>query len=531
MIYYCFCVLILIIFFLFLFRALFKDLREVGHVWARFSLCAILAIVYKYDLGLTFCGLEYEDAYAFSFLAREFANDIYTQSFLSEGIGIGSIESPVLMQTYGGHFITYSVLLSLPVRIFGFSFTILSITTSLLQFLSLLILSVFPRLEGRSEWIVAPVLYCISPIINVFGNSFLCEPFSGLVVLSFIYLFYKQIESKNVSFATMMAFFVAILTKRENLVLLALPVIHYTYLIIKDKMIYHKKEFFSIAAYGLIVIVYLFFIQNVFNIESTEAQDIESATFSFSYFTRLAPAFVGSLINPLYFGITTIILVVLIIKSIITKTIHADCVSVISIWLLYFLLYTFHYRGYFFVQGGPVSAFDTFRYLNNFYCLTPVIICMLLRKKGMAKYMYALFGILLLLSVYQTTSLRYSFNNDEWTNRFEAPQKTLDIIKNEKKEHTPVVISPDILTLQNIGDNSLFVCDAFQYDNLEFNMNFQYYLLCRDGDIEYLKQRYEALIDINKWRMHTDLGNGFRLYTLTSQNHHFEEKKTCNKTP
>lgn len=518
MIYYSFCVLILIIFFLILFKALFKDLREVSHVWARFSLCVILVIVYKYDFGLTFCGLEYEDAYAFSFLAREFANGIYTQRFLSEGIGIGSIESPVLMQTYGGHFITYSALLSLPVRIFGFSFTTLSITTSLLQFLSLLILSVFPRLEGRSEWIVAPVLYCISPIINVFGNSFLCEPFSGLVVLSFIYLFYKQTENENVSFAALIAFLVAILTKRENLVLVALPILHNAYLMIKTKTICHKRDFLSVAAYGIIVIVYLFFIQNVFNIESTEAQDIESSTFSFSYFTRLAPAFVGSLINPLYFGITTIILVALIIKSIITKTIHADCVLVISIWLLYFLLYTFHYRGYFFVQGEAVSAFDTFRYLNNFYCLTPVIICLLLRNKRIPKYMYSLLGILLLLSIYQTTSLRCSFNNDEWTNRFEASQKTLDIIKNEKNEHIPVVISPDILTLQNIGDNSLFVCDAFQYDMLEFNMNsFQYYLLCRDGDIEYLKQRYEALIDIDKWRLHTDLENGFRLYTLTSQ--------------
>ena len=40
------------------------------------------------------------------------ANNIFTTSFLSEGIGIGSIDSPELMQTYGGHFITYSTLLS-----------------------------------------------------------------------------------------------------------------------------------------------------------------------------------------------------------------------------------------------------------------------------------------------------------------------------------------------------------------------------------------------------------------------------------
>ena len=47
--------------------------------------------------------------------------------------------------------------------------------------------------------------------------------------------------------------------------------------------------------------------------------------------------------------------------------------------------------------------------------------------------------------------------------------------------------------------------------------SFQYYLLCRDGDIEYLKQRYEAWIDLDEWRMHTDLGNGFKLYVKNDQ--------------
>ena len=42
-------------------------------------------------------------------------------------------------------------------------------------------------------------------------------------------------------------------------------------------------------------------------------------------------------------------------------------------------------------------------------------------------------------------------------------------------------------------------------------------LLCRDGDIEYLKQRYEAWIDLDEWRMHTDLGNGFKLYVKNDQ--------------
>lgn len=146
MIFYIFCTIILSLFIGVLGYTLIKDIINAGDKFTRILFCVGLALLYKYSYGLLFCGLEYEDSYAFSFLGRLFANNIFTTSFLSEGIGIGSIDSPELMQTYGGHFITYSTLLSYPIRIFGFSLTLISVITTFLNFVSLLVLSVFPRI-------------------------------------------------------------------------------------------------------------------------------------------------------------------------------------------------------------------------------------------------------------------------------------------------------------------------------------------------------------------------------------------------
>ena len=513
MFYYCFCLFLLAIFFFFLLSTLFHDLKKSNNGWQRILLCIVLALVFKYDFGTIFCGMEYEDAYAFSFLAREFSNGLYTSSFLSEGIGIGSLDNPIMMQTYGGHFITYSALLSLPVRLFGFSFSVISLTTCFLQFLVLLLLSVFPRIDGQYKWMIAPIVYCISPIINVFGNTFLCEPFSGLIVISFVYLFYYQKKERNNPYPMLIALFVAILTKRENLVLIALPIIHYSYLVYKERALFHKNDLYSLTLIFLLLVVYICMIQNVLDIESTEAQDIETSTFSFSYFTRLAPVFIKSMCNPFFFGVTTILLFIILAISFYNKSIQLDSIAVLCIWLLYFFSYTSHYRGYFFIQGQNACAFDTFRYLNNYYCLTTIIISMIIAKMRIDKYIPSILILLSVFSLYQTFTLRNTFSEEEWVNRFSAPQKTLDILENERLLSKSVIISPDILTLQNLGNNSLFVCDAFNYNLLDFNMDgVNYYFLCRDGDVEYLKKRFGLNVDMNRWSIIAYLGTGYCLY-------------------
>ena len=83
MIYYIFCTVILSLFIGVLGHTLIKDIINVGDKFTRILFCVVLALLYKYSYGLLFCGLEYEDSYAFCFLGRLFANNIFTTSFLN----------------------------------------------------------------------------------------------------------------------------------------------------------------------------------------------------------------------------------------------------------------------------------------------------------------------------------------------------------------------------------------------------------------------------------------------------------------
>ena len=177
-------------------------------------------------------------------------------------------------------------------------------------------------------------------------------------------------------------------------------------------------------------------------------------------------------------------------------------------------MYTFHYRGYFFVQGESVSEFDSFRYLNNFYSLIPIVTSMLLSDIRKSILVYSALVLMLITSVYPTIFLRRNYSNEEWYSRFYAQNKTIEIIQNEDPNpNSAIVISPEILTLQNLGGNSLFVCDAFHYNKLDFRKkDFQYYFLCRDGDIDYLRKRYGVDINVKKWSVHSIFENGLMLY-------------------
>lgn len=498
MIFYIFCTVILSLFIGVLGYTLIKDIINVDDKLIRILFCVGLTLSYKYSYGYLFCGLEYEDSYAFSFLGRLFANNIFTTSFLSEGIGIGSIDSPELMQTYGGHFITYSTLLSYPIRVFGFSLTLISVITTFLNFISFLVLSVFPRVEGKYAWMIAPSIFCLSPVINVFGNSFLCEPFSGMVILSFCYLYYKYLQNEVPVFIPLVAFALAIMTKRENIALVCLPVLCSFYLNgnFKNNIKPYAKEF---ILYAVVIISYLVFIQNVFNIESVESQDIDAPTFSVTYFYKLAPIFFKALISPSYFGITFFIFFSSIAYNIYKFKRYNFGLAIASLWCIYFFLYTFHYRSYFFVKEDRVNVFDSFRYLNNFYCLVSVAIPLLLCKIRNNVLISCVF-ILLFLSFYPTLNLRRDYNRMEQFDRFKIPNLVLESINKDYDLSQTTIICFDILVYQNIVNNKTRMCDITNIGYLDLkDTSSKYFLICRDDDICYLKERYGIDLDLSLW--------------------------------
>ena len=176
---YYLCVVLIIFLFILFIHALIRDSKSIQKPYERILFCLLLTLLFKYNYGISFYGLEYEDAYVFSFCTRQFLYNIFPSSFLIDAVSVGSLTEPMFTSTYGGHFIMYPTYLSLFTNIFGWSPTILSIANTSIAFFILLILSILPK--NQKYWFIPPVLYCCAPIINLFTTCFLSEIFSSLI--------------------------------------------------------------------------------------------------------------------------------------------------------------------------------------------------------------------------------------------------------------------------------------------------------------------------------------------------------------
>ena len=294
---YYLCVVLIIFLFILLIHELIYDYKSIRRPYKRILLCLVLTLLFKYNYGTHFYGLEYEDAYVFSFCARQFLYDIFPTSFLIDAVSVGSLTEPMLTSTYGGHFIMYPTFLSLFTNIFGWSPTILSIANTSIAFFILLILSILPK--NQENWFILPVLYCCAPIINLFTTCFLSEIFSSFICLVFVYTYFRRKSIYNYVLC-LISFLVAIMCKRENLALLTLPTIEIIYLVLWKYRCEIKKYTGEILKYTsllLIVCIYFLSVQNVFDIEKIESQDIENSTFSIRYLSILFPAFIKAMFS------------------------------------------------------------------------------------------------------------------------------------------------------------------------------------------------------------------------------------------
>lgn len=261
---YYLCIVLIIFLFILLTHELIYDFNSIKKPYKRILLCLALALLFKYNYDIHFYGLEYEDAYVFSFCTRQFLYNIFPTSFLIDTIIVGSLSEPILTATYGGHFIMYSTFLSLFTNIFGWSPTILSIANTSIAFFILLILSIVPK--NQENWFIPPVIYCCAPVINVFTTCFLSEIFSSFICLIFIYTYFRRKSIHNHTLC-LISFLVAIMCKRENLALLTLPTIEIIYLALFKYRYDMKKCIGEILKYIivlLIVCIYFLSVQNVF---------------------------------------------------------------------------------------------------------------------------------------------------------------------------------------------------------------------------------------------------------------------------
>jgi len=495
-----------------------RDFGILDNPYKRILLCLVLTFLFKYNYDIHFYGLEYEDAFVFSFCARQFSHNVFSTSFLIDAVSVGSLMEPIHTSTYGGHFIMYPTYLSFFTNIFGWSPTTISIANTIISFFILLILSSLPT--NNKYWFLPPVLYCSSPIINIFTTCFLSEIFSSFVCLIFIYTYFRKRDIYN-NVLCFSSFLIAIMCKRENLALLSIPAMELGYYMFCQIRHHRKNGSFNLLNYVpflILTIVYFLFIQNVFSIEAIEANDIENSTFSIQYLTISLPVFVKSLLNVKTFSIVFAVCI-LWVAYVFTckKKVSPNVILSAMLFFIYLILYSSHYRGYFFVKEESVSSFETYRYINNFFYLLPIIFISLKCKH--IKSIIILSCIVLAFSLYGTYSLRHKLSEVEYQERFEEVQKVGKYIL--ANSFNSILICENILLYQNVFDTDFKVCDITLYDKLNISDKMDYYILL--SDIEYLEERYSLRIDLNNFHPVLNLNNGKYLYKyghLKDDNNH-----------
>ncbi len=510
MIYYYFC-LVVIFLFIFLFVYQIKiDIKKNKNSLYIILYCLLLTLLFKYNYNIGFWGLEYEDAYAFSFCARQFSYGIYPSSFLIDAVAIGSLDNPLSVFTYGGHFITYSTFLSIFTQILGWSPQLISIINTLIAFCIILTLAFFK--EDNKWWFIAPSIYCAAPIINVFATCFLSEIFSSFICLVFIYSYCKS-KTQISRYLCLISFGLALLCKRENLSLFFIPMIDFIISLCRLKT---KEEFFSQIKnnipYLIIICIYIFGCQNIFMIEQVESKDIGEATFSLNNFFRLFPIFISSLFSIPAFSIVFYVYICYLLYFYKAYKNLQNKILLISITLLfvYLLLYSSHYRGYFFINEEKISHFDTYRYINNFfYCIPLIFINSLYANIKRIKIIYILTIIVLLFAFIKTIELRKFYSDEEQDERFEQ----VDIVSNfiSRNNKSSILICENILLYQNLCDSKFSVCSIMLVDKINFdNEQIDYY--CILSDLKYLKERYNISINTEKFKPVLELPDGNYLY-------------------
>lgn len=385
-----------------------------------------------------FWGLEYEDSFIYNDTARylSFDYDYKSMPFKCQSCIDGSYRNCYSYGSFGGHFLTLPFI----VAFFNFLFSYNYYNIFILNFIfSILLLSyvIFWSKKNKSNFSlpVFIIILSLTPYVVLFNTSGLSETLSSLFVVVFFLSIFKLNENDfRFSSIFILAFFslvIAILTKRENLILLV-----FLYLIPLIRYYYHQK--FAVKNYIIFVLsstVLLFVLTyniNIFEVESNEGLDVGSATFSLNnLFINIRQLFLA-LIDYSFWGITGIVFILSSIYFFLKKVKNKLSVFSFILIVLYILVYSSHYRSYYQVKFNLVHPFETLRYSTNYFPIIAIFITSINFSKiegfNLLRNKFLLFPLLILL-VFNVYKLRLNFSEDEYYSRIRPIKTTLKYSK------------------------------------------------------------------------------------------------------
>ncbi|MEP7108672.1 MAG: hypothetical protein ABI760_11835 [Ferruginibacter sp.] len=377
-----------------------------------------------------FWGLEYEDSYIYSTVSRaininyNFGYDgLYTKYEV-----FGSLISGSETSTISGHFIFFSLLLSVVNRLVGFHAENVLIVNSLLSLITVYYsLKIFYLINiSKYSLFGFGMVFSTTPFVCVYNTSGLSETFSSVFVVISIYYAFKSKKENYTKLSSIAAygFFIclSVFIKRDNLVLISIPLLEILYAFYLKKGKQFKTKLLFIALFIFICIVVSNMVFNINRTVQDEMSDIGQNPFSFNFLKVIFPVFIKSLIKIQFFSLVGLLFLVSVVFI---RKINSYLLLLLLICIGYLLVYSMHYRSYYMVHGNFIpNTIDTFRYFTNFFSVLSIfsfgLISIGLRKlmRNQKMIFYFLLFAFITLNIYLTALLRQDLSTIEYEERF-----------------------------------------------------------------------------------------------------------------
>ena len=454
-------------------------------------------------LGLyfPFWGLEYEDSYIYSAVSRQmnmnysFNHDILFTKYII----FGDIKSGTLTQTISGHFAFFPAFLSLVNVLFGYNTFNVIVLNLVLSIINIFFTSKTFNLlvNNKTSQLFFGLLYSSIPFLSVYNTSGLSETASSVFVIIAIYYYIKNsIEDKNRIHILLYILFIllAFIIKRDNLVLFILPTIHLIkYFYLFESNLKKKAVFLGITVLSVFIVLFIFKVDKTL---LDEKNDINYSPFRFEYFYTLFPVFFGSLFNMKFFGQFVLFLIASIF---VIKKIKFNTIVLITIALIYMLMYSFHYRSYYMVNGSYTpNIIDTFRYYTNFFSIffigfsVTIFTFLDLAINKNKKIITEAIVFCLIINFYSNYQIRDDFSSIEYNERIKPVIESL-----KKISKNDIIVTDRPVLFQMFGEEDLFVVDVTAIsmtelkilNELKKNKNI-YYMKDEEVDNRYSIKKY-----------------------------------------
>jgi hypothetical protein len=441
------------------------------------------------------------------------------------------------------NFLGYPYIINLGYRLFGYQVPTSNIVSLLFSGVSIFfIFMIALLLLGQISFaIISSVVYMTIPIFNVYASTSLTEPLSNaylaLVLLLFLVYFRTEQKIKHSKLGNVLGLFAvgftmifSILVKTTNISLVfCLPIAGLISLIADKQPRNRNQRNRLLISLPVIFVVFLFSVLVLKFQTAVEINkgDIGVNPFSFSFFKALAPIFIKSLFDFQWYLVYSAFFIAGIIFGFKRK----NGIFPIVIFLFYFVLYTAHYRSYYFTRGIPATKDETLRYMMSVISVYSIIVGLgiyylwqWLRTLAKSRIIRDSFVIILEIiilgsSLFFTFKCRTYFVEDEYNVRITPVLKTLEYLK----DIDGVLVTSEHVLFQIYGNNDLKLIDFSsigsqipkdEIDSLIRSTNVYYLKTIERGGVDEERYRKQYQYIDSKTKEDVFSLNNFKLYRL-----------------